>query len=212
MTSFGFLIDLSQENSREHQRQAIDAEIKSLEDSIQALKHRRNALAPVSSLPPEIIAAIFSFLPHMLSAISPHKKPDPLIWLRVSHVCHQWRDIALNLPVFWSHVDFTNISSAGAAEILARAKTVPLYLEARCVGSHWDNAQFRAFQEEFQLRVSHIRHLFISAKLQHIFNTLKGLVSPAPTLESLSLSNAEEQTYITDPVLKTLFGGTTPRL
>jgi hypothetical protein len=148
----------------------------------------------------------------MLSAISPHKKPDPLIWLRVSHVCHQWRDIALHQPDFWSHVDFTNISSAGAAEILARATTVPLYLEAICVGSHWDNAQFRTFQEELQLRVSHIRHLFISAKPQRLFNTLKGLVSPAPTLESLSLSNAEEQTYITDLVPETLFGGTTPRL
>ncbi|KAN0139131.1 hypothetical protein V8E53_003020 [Lactarius tabidus] len=54
----------SKENSWEHQQQAIDteiisvedsirAEVKSLEDSIHALKRRRNALAPISSLPAE---------------------------------------------------------------------------------------------------------------------------------------------------------------
>ncbi|KAF8258575.1 hypothetical protein EI94DRAFT_1754263 [Lactarius quietus] len=46
---------------REYERQAIDAEIKSLEESILALKRCRNALSPISSLPPEVIAIIFSY-------------------------------------------------------------------------------------------------------------------------------------------------------
>jgi hypothetical protein len=47
------------------------------------------------------------------------QKPDQLLaWLRVTHVCHQWCKIALNHPLFWSHVDFTKFGSAGAAEIL----------------------------------------------------------------------------------------------
>ena len=210
MTPFGFLIDPNQANSRGHQVQAIDAQIKSLEDSIRVLRRQRNALAPLSSLPTEIIATIFSFLPNMLSAISPHKKPDHLVWLCVSHVCHQWRDIALNQPVFWSHVDFTNISSAGAAEILARAKTTPLYLEARCLGGHWDNAQFRSFREQLHLRVSRIHHLHISANPQRLRKTLQGLVSPAPTLQSLSLSSEDKRPKVV--VAETLFGGTMPRL
>jgi hypothetical protein len=149
----------------------------------------------------------------MLSVISPSKKPDPLAWLRVSHVCHQWRDIVLNQPVFWSHVDFTSISSAGAAEILARAKTVPLYLEARGLSSHRDNTQFSAFQEELQLRVSHIRHLLINTHhFSDLRKTLKGLVSPAPTLESLSLSSESHGFLSTDSVPEALFGGTMPRL
>lgn len=52
----------TQANSRERLQQAIDAEIKSLEESIRALKLHRNELAAVSSLPPEVLAAIFSFL------------------------------------------------------------------------------------------------------------------------------------------------------
>jgi hypothetical protein len=197
-------------NSREYQRQTIDAQIKSLEDSIRALRLQRNALAPISSLPPEIIAAIFSFLPHMLSATTPPKRPDPLAWLRYSHVCHQWREIALNQPLLWSHVDFANISWAGAAKILARAKLVPLYLEARFLGDHWDNAQFSAFQEELQFHVSHIRHLLISANRQSLHKALEGLVSPAPTLESLSLSGERKQPRTVVPA--TLFGGMRPRL
>jgi hypothetical protein len=130
-----------------------------------------------------------------------------LVWLRVSHVCHQWRDIALNQPVFWSHVDFTNISSAGAAEILARAKTVPLYLEARGLGIQ---TELWAFQEELRLRVSHISHLLICAYPLHLCEILKGLVSPAPTLKSLSLSNERKSPRVVVP--GTLFGGTMPRL
>ena len=197
-------------NSREYQFHAIDVQINSLEDSIRVLRLQRNALAPISSLPPEIIAAIFSFLPHMLSAISPSKKPDPLAWLRVSHVCHQWREIALNQPLLWNHVDFTNISLAGAVKILTWAKMAPLYLEARCLGDHWDNAQFSAFQEELQFRVFRIRHLLISANPQRLRKTLEGLVSPAPTLKCLSLSSEGKWPRVA--ITETLFGGTTPRL
>lgn len=58
------------------------------------------------------------------------KKVDCLEWLRMAHICRQWREIALNQPLFWSYFDFTTVSPAGAAEILARAKSVPLHLEA----------------------------------------------------------------------------------
>ncbi|KAI9455928.1 hypothetical protein BJY52DRAFT_1417305 [Lactarius psammicola] len=203
-------MDSSQENSREYQRQAIDAEIR-------ALRHRRNALAPISSLSTEVITAIFSFLrvPVPSSLLTLYKKPDDLAWLRVAHVCHHWREIALNQPLFWSHVDFTVLSSDGAAEILARAKAVPLYLEARVPIGHWDDARFSEFQKQLQARVSHIRHLGISAEYFHLRKTLEGLVLSAPTLESLSLSSEEyrhraKSSRVSVP--DTLFDGTTPRL
>ncbi|KAI9440610.1 hypothetical protein H4582DRAFT_1812230 [Lactarius indigo] len=128
-------MDATQASSREYQQQVIDAEIKLLEESIRTLKLRRNAFTSISSLPTEIIAAIFSsLLPGTL---------DRLAWLRVTHVCHHWCEIALNQPLLWSHVDFTTLTSAGTAKILARAKTVPLYLEARVPTDRWDEARFR---------------------------------------------------------------------
>ena len=131
-------MDPTEANFREYQLQAIDDEIRSLEESIRALRSRRNALAPVSSLPIEVLTTIFTLLhgPVASSPLTrPKEKPDHLPWIRVAHVCHHWRDIALNQPLFWSHVDFTTVTSAGAAEILARANTVPLLFGGK--GSHW---------------------------------------------------------------------------
>ncbi|KAH8993958.1 hypothetical protein EDB92DRAFT_2102703 [Lactarius akahatsu] len=192
-----------------HLRQAIDAELKSLDESIRALKHRRNTLAPISSLPTEAITTIFSFLhiPVTSSAVTcftlgKQPNPDRQAWLRVAHVCHQWREIALNQPLFWSHVDFTIFSSAGTVEILSRAKTVPLQLEAR-------------IPYQLQERVSHVSHLAISAEPFQLRKILSGLASPAPTLKCLSLSSVEYHgRTIVEPVavLDTLFDGSTPRL
>ncbi|KAH8985466.1 hypothetical protein EDB86DRAFT_2336845 [Lactarius hatsudake] len=205
-------------------RQAIDAEIKSLEASIQALRYRRNALAPISSLPTEVIITIFTYLhiPVALSSFTLGEQPkrsEQLAWLRVAHVCRHWRKIALDLPHLWNHVDFTIVSSAGATEILSRAKTVPLYLEARVPCRFWDDTRFSALQKELQDHVSHISHLRIIAEPWRLRKIFEGLVSPAPTLESLSLSGVENTTAsgnITGiervVVPDTLFDGSTPRL
>ena len=208
-------------NSWEYQQRAIDAKIKSLEESIRALKYRRNALAPISSLPTEVTTLIFSFLHAKLhapsSAFTRRKKlgPDPLAWLHVAHVCHQWREIALNQHLFWSHIDFPGLSPVGAAEILARAKMAPLYLEARFLGRQWDDAlfsRFDAFQEKLQACVSRICHLCFSADISQFPETLERLISPAPTLERLSLIC--EGNYLSgyEVIPKALFGGITPRL
>ena len=220
------------------QQQAIDAEIRSLEESIRALKCRRNALAPISSLPTEVIIVIFSYL--RLPSTSPFsslptqlttdlfsslplpgtpplgRRPDhrPLDWLHAAQVFHQWREIALDDLVFWSHVDFPNFT--GAAEILARAKIMPLDLEASDAGgSSRDDAWRRAFEKELQAHVSNICHLGITGESSNLRRTFDGLTSPAPTLEYLSLSKfsrTQYYTYLQVPVPDTLFDGTTPRL
>ena len=178
-------------------RQTMDTKIKS---SIQALRHR-NTLAPVSSLPPEVIAAIFSFL--RLPAAS-------LLGGRPEHVCHQWREIALHEPLLWSRIDFTDLSLAGTAEILARAKRVPLHLEARFDRFQWNKERFSAFEKLLLPHVSHICHLNLSSDTFYLCKIVGGFTSsPAPTLEHFSLSHdGPFQVYIPD----TLFDSTTPRL
>jgi hypothetical protein len=204
----------SKANSWEYQRQAIDAEIKSLEDSIRELKHRRNAVAPISSLPTEVIAVIFSIL-RLSDAPLAGGKRDHLAWLRVTHVCHQWREIALNNPLFWSRINFTNTTLAGAAEMLVRAKKAPLHLEAWVTGHHQDHVRFNAFKKELQSRVTEICHLEICADAFFLHRTLNRLASPAPTLEYLSLSteaNYQLRTSSRVSIPDTLFGGSAPRL
>ena len=207
-----------QADPREHLQRTIDAEIKSLEEFVRALKHRRNALSPVSSLPSEVFAAIFSLLciPGTLSLDG--KPVYHLERVRVSHVCHQWREIALNQPLLWSHVDFTTLSLAGIAETLVRAKSVPLHLEAS-VSRHcgWDNVRSSTFRKELRAHLPHIRYLRTSAKPDHLQSTLNGLISPASTLEYLSLSSrvGRRNRRSGGQVLcipDTLFDGSAPRL
>ena len=197
----------------ERERQAIDVKIKSLEESIRALRYRRNEIAPISFLPIEVIQSIFSCLrlPPGTSSLLTGEKPDPLEWLRVAHVCHQWREIALNQPLFWSRVDFTDLTLDGATEILARAKNVPLYLEARIPHLHWDNSRFSAFEEQIQQHVSHMCHLDISATHLHLHQILTGLISSAPTLECLSVS-CEKLWPGKSALPDILFNRTAPRL
>ena len=204
-------MDSRKVNSREYQRQAIDAEIKSLEESIRTLRHRRNAIAPISSLPTEVIALILSISRHLFRGFA-HGKPNHLAWLRVTHVCHHWREIALNNSLFWSHIDFTNITSASTAEMLVRAKKAPLHLTAWFLGYPGDHARFIAFKKELQSRITNICHLDIRADAVFLRRPLKRLSSPAPTLESLSLSTEDITTLSRTTIPDTLFGGIAPRL
>ncbi|KAH8979253.1 hypothetical protein EDB92DRAFT_2118864 [Lactarius akahatsu] len=218
-----FLMNPSQENPREYQRKAIDAQIRSLEESLRNLRRRRNALAPISSLPPELFTAIFSILrlPPSDTVLLGGEPDRHLSWLNVAHVCHEWRELALNQPFFWSHVDFTTLTPAGATEMLVRAKSVPLYLGAWFPKYEYgyyerDKARISTFQKELQPRVSHISQLAISARPFNLERVLEGLVSPAPILQYLSLSGKKYRRRIDGqpfvPVPVTLFNGSTPRL
>jgi hypothetical protein len=189
--------------SWKHQQQAIDVEINSLEESLRALRYRRNALAPISSLPTEVIAAIFYLL---------REQPDIYRALPVAHVCHRWREIALAHPLFWSHLDLTTIRPAGATVILARAGMAPLNLEAIVPIHLWNDDRFSTFEKQLHTHLSHIYRLRIGVqKHYHLNRILEGLISPAPTLEHLSLSGFYEESgpiSVPDTLLDTI----TPKL
>ena len=180
-------MDTSSAESVDHLRQRIDDEINSLQASIRALKSHRNKLAPISRLPPETLAAIFSFLPSS----------------RFAHVCSRWRETTLNYPRLWSYINFDMLTPVGMDEILTRAMT-PLHLEANV--TQMSNEQFDAFKKQLNTHISRTRHLHICGALR---STLEGLPSPAPVLESLSLS----QFATPEPIVPfDVFNGTTPSL
>ena len=197
----------SAKKSRKQLRKAIDDEITSLEqsikESIRVLESRRNALAPISSLPPEILAAIFSSL-----SPSANKGAFRLKWIYFSHVCRQWRETALNYPHLWSHINSSKLAPAAIPKMLARAKMAPLHLEVNF--TEWRRKQIDAFERQLEERISHTRHLKVSGPLQTV---LKRLVSSAPTLEFLSLSHKSRQSASSlDVIPVNLFNDITPSL
>ncbi|KAH9987712.1 hypothetical protein BJV77DRAFT_772829 [Russula vinacea] len=161
-------------------QQAMDDEINSLQESLLALKARRNALSPISRLPPEILATIFSLLPPSAWVT----KAGNLARICVAHVCRRWRETTLNHPRLWSDINFSKLTPDGMAEILARTQRIPLHLEVDA--NRWRTGQFDTFVEQLEAHISHIRYLSISG---HLHTSLNQVISSVPTLESLSLSH-----------------------
>lgn len=113
-------MDTSLTESCDRLRQDIDDEIGLLQEQVlestRALRSRRNALAPISRLPPEIFAKIFSLLSIFMWGVV---APGHVSCMRVIQVCRQWRETALNHSSLWSHIDFTELTPVAMAEILS---------------------------------------------------------------------------------------------
>jgi hypothetical protein len=213
-------MDTSLTESRDRLQQAIDDEINLWQESTRALRARRNALAPISRLSPETLAAIFSYFPSSTWKKEPRyltqterssyfpciREGGRLAWIAITHVCRRWRETALSHPHLWSRMSFTSPTPACIAELFTRAKTAPLHLEANA--TDWSEAQFYAFGMQLEANISHTRHLKFCGPLQPI---LERLVSSAPTLEFLSLSHKSSLlTRLIIPV--NLFNCTAPSL
>ena len=200
---FIIFMDTSSATAQDHLRKSIDDEIKMSEEATQELKYRRNALAPISRLPPETLLEIFSLLRF---SVDDDECIPYLDWIYVTHVCHRWHEVALHSPHLWDHINFTNLTLAGVTETLARAKMLPLHLEAKM--TPWNKPRFNDFGRPLEAHISHTRHLNIFGEIQAV---LEQLVSPAHALEVLSLMNPFHP-YIQCVIPDTLFNGTAPKL
>jgi len=198
-------MDTSSATAQDHLLKAIEDEIKVSQRITQELIYRRNALVPISRLPPETLVEIFSLLPF---AADDSKYVPHLARIRVTHVCHRWREIALYSPYLWNYINFTKLTPAGITEILARAKMSPLHFEGEITPR--SKARFSALRRQLETHISHTRHLTLSGEFHAVLERLK---SPAPSLVSLSLTKSCRP-YISSQCIipDSLFNGTAPKL
>lgn len=121
---------------------ASDADVVTPDLEIVALKQRRNLLISIVRLPPEILSTIFEF------TASAYRHPISgyfnMGWTGVSHVCHQWRQVALRCLSLWSYVDFSY--PGWAPEILRRAQTIPLMVAMKVYPNHLSRDTFQLFR------------------------------------------------------------------
>ncbi|KAI0704164.1 hypothetical protein C8Q76DRAFT_221452 [Earliella scabrosa] len=109
---------------------AVSSSRKVMQDAIAAhalaavrLKSAMNSLTPVGKLPEEILALIMLWVAKDAYEAA-HTHPHPLRWIRVTHVCHTWRTIALATPALWANIHYTQPDVF--RELLARSKHAPL--------------------------------------------------------------------------------------
>ncbi|TEB37109.1 hypothetical protein FA13DRAFT_1614958, partial [Coprinellus micaceus] len=84
-----------------------------LKAEITALQGRHNAASLIGRLPPELLSHIFGMLSYTWTR-----------WIRVTHVCRHWREVALDCTSLWSRITFSHNDFTQAK--LARSKRHPL--------------------------------------------------------------------------------------
>ncbi|KAF9054164.1 hypothetical protein BJ165DRAFT_689365 [Panaeolus papilionaceus] len=100
-----------------------DIERLQIDEKLRILNRRRNALAPVSVLPPELLSNIFV----VIRDATYHSFQDPadtFSWTKVAHVCHDWRRVAMSNAQLWSTADFQDVDTA--LQFVKRSKQSPL--------------------------------------------------------------------------------------
>ncbi|KAL1734006.1 hypothetical protein EV714DRAFT_269277 [Schizophyllum commune] len=202
-------LEISETNTNDARR-ALDDEIAVHERAIRTLKSRRNTLAPIAQLPPEVLCNVFIFISRQ--GQTDYNNGMSLDWTKVSHVCRYWRECALDCPRLWSAPSFQPSQKWGL-EMLKRSKMAPLSI--RTDTSYMTPKAVDAVHTALQ-QIHRISELHITA----VPSTLQRLCAPlnraAPLLESLLIhANPRSSYYVTDegfPLADDFLAGETPRL
>ena len=128
----------------------IDEKIAQLEQSILQLKSRRNELAPISRLPPEILGSIF------VRAAAAGRSRHVSAVVNFTYVCGLWRSVALNTPSIWCSIPFRNRGWANA--MLERSKILNLMVN----GDLSRELDILSMKEVLDNHTAHIRGLCLT--------------------------------------------------
>ena len=186
---------------------AISAVDKEVGAAMRILHSLRNALAPISLLPPEVLSRVFHFIP------PPELLPFGLVEqrldrIRVTRVCRLWRQVALGDSSLWARISGVPTGSEWISEMLVRALNAPLDINLHVGRSNPDVLLM------LSSHLSHTRELRLIGLSESHFESFRGIFSQeAPTLELFKL-RASSTFPITFRELggTTLFKGRAPRL
>ncbi|KAF9245224.1 hypothetical protein BU15DRAFT_41300 [Melanogaster broomeanus] len=197
-------------NPVEEAQARIDDDIAALHLSICALRTQRNALSPISRLPPEILATIFVHCARLY--FGDFRLPcawQVPPWVNVSYICRHWRDVALNCAPLWTFLFVS--SQRWTEELLSRSKMAPLKI--RMDMRYSKQSHESRFLEKVVAYAERIQDLSLRLTRHTAEEILPKLSSRAPFLKTLHVT-VEKSGYLGERhvVLDTLFNGDTPAL
>ncbi|KAH7922443.1 hypothetical protein BV22DRAFT_1121467 [Leucogyrophana mollusca] len=193
----------------------IDNELEVLGNRVRALRTRRNAISRISSLPDELLAAVFMHYASRLYAEYCRLQdslymPQPLQWIKVTHVCRHWRRVALSYPTLWSLL--VPQRSRWCEEMLARSKMAALVIDTDLT---YMTPKAVSGVEKALGHIGRVEELRLVSSKETMEKLLAPLVTtPAPLLKALSLENTRHTHMRIDnySLSETLFGGRAPHL
>ncbi|KZV65105.1 hypothetical protein PENSPDRAFT_756769 [Peniophora sp. CONT] len=197
-----------------HLTSLLDLEIQRKKEALRDLQAYRNFLAaPISALPPEILADIF----HIYASAS--NGLFDLSWTKIMLVCQTWRSIGLSTASLWSCLDFDGLfRQRRLTEQLQRSRGWPLDVRARLYisGDSWTDGALVDLGL-FPIDSGRVRSLDVRGDSSAITSFLEHVVSPAPTcplLCSLTIQYTTTKGIEKDgiPLLNHLVSGGAPSL
>ncbi|TFK60308.1 hypothetical protein BDN72DRAFT_805774 [Pluteus cervinus] len=165
---------------RDELRTKIDEEVAALSEHIRCLHTTRNTLAPVSSLPPEVLSRIFLLVRDSSANHGPSSRKY-LEWLSITQICQLWRQIAIGCAALWTKIPPRNEKCLQL--FLTRSRTCPLSLSIDITEYNLPFARL-AMQSLPRIQGVHL-HCFRSGNWNKI---VPFLCYPAPELKELSVS------------------------
>ncbi|KAA1467607.1 hypothetical protein DENSPDRAFT_926742 [Dentipellis sp. KUC8613] len=171
-------------------RDEVAAELNDLDRFRLGLMSRHNALQPIAVLPTELLRRVFLFAsimdPPASSAYeAARNNKASLGWIRVLHVCQQWRTIGLCHPILWENV----CSLPSAVNVfLHRSKPMPIILAYDQSLYRHPNVHHAAFQVAAK-NMPRVKEVSITTFNVHELAEFirHSCIVPAPQLRSLTL-------------------------
>ncbi|TFY83916.1 hypothetical protein EWM64_g109 [Hericium alpestre] len=202
-----------------------------------SLKTQLNALAPVTRLPPEVIAEIFSILcdvqdpdPSLEDSLDllfeeeffgeleePRTRPlcvEKLGWMLVTQVCSDWRSVAVNTPTLWKRITWS-LGHSWASRMFSNSRLAPISVRME---KNRNRPIDKDDPELIGRHLSHMRHLYLSIEDASPMDALlKKANGPTPLLQTLHLavhttSNFPRAQRHVSTTQSDLFGGYAPGL
>ncbi|KAG0709296.1 hypothetical protein DFH29DRAFT_224156 [Suillus ampliporus] len=182
----------------------IDKDLTPSPESMPVLHSHGNSLARISCLPPEILATVFRHYVEEQDFAS-HTSNSAPACMTVTHVCGQWRQVALECPTLW-----TFISSASARWIgimLERSKNAALVVTYNVPVSPRDCL------EQILSQLPRIKDLRLYLSVSNVDRIVDLLSSqPAPLLQIFKFSVMALGLVTLRDISNTIFQGHAPQL
>ncbi|KAA1468459.1 hypothetical protein DENSPDRAFT_927379 [Dentipellis sp. KUC8613] len=181
--------------------QQIDDELAALARAVAFIRTRQNTLLPVTRLPVEALSRIFMWEAILEPPLSSHtwyshwntgqyepsQTSAKLGWIKVTHVCRHWREVALNNPRLWTAMQLK--SAALTRVMLERSRNLGIVIRVDAHSSDQELSVEKvvASAASFREHASRIRLLDLKTYPKMGTAILDVLSGPALLLESVRI-------------------------